>query len=77
MGATIGKLGGRAFVVALIGLVVVIVTATTNIEVSEDLKKTVIEAVMAIAGAHSVGRGIADGLSAGKTASAISTKDAG
>lgn len=71
MNAIIGKLGGRSFIVALVGLILVIVTATTGLEISEDIKKQVIEAIMLIVGIHSAGRGIADGLSGGKTSTTV------
>ena len=68
----IGKLGGRSFIVALIGLAAVIITATTGFQISEELKQTIITSIAAIVGAHSIGRGAADGLSGGKTASTTS-----
>jgi len=65
----IGKLGGRSFVVALVGLALVIVTATTGLQISDEIKNTIIQAITGIVAAHSVGRGIADGMSKGVTSS--------
>jgi len=65
----IGKLGGRSFVVALIGLILVILTATTGFDVKPEAQKWIIDAVSTILAAHSVGRGVADGLSKGATSS--------
>lgn len=69
MGSIIAKLGGRTFIVALVGLAVVMVTALTGFQISDDLKQTVITAIAGIVGAHSIARGAADGLSGGATSS--------
>lgn len=65
----IGSIGGKKFIVALLSLIAVVVTAKTGIEVNPDTLNKVIEAIGMIAGGFGVGQGIADGFSGGKTSS--------
>jgi len=58
----IGKLGGRKFLVAVVGLVGVVVAALTGFDL-DPYKETII----GVLGAFMVGQGIADGASGGKT----------
>ena len=64
MSSFLGKIGGRKFVVALLGLVGVVVAALTGLDI-EPYKET----VMGILGSFLIGQGLADGLSGGKTSS--------
>ena len=60
----IAKIGGRKFLVALLGLIGVIVAALTGFDI-EPYKETII----GIVGSYLVGQGVADGLSKGATSS--------
>ena len=67
--AILGKLGGRKFIVALVGLAAVVLTATGQFDMSPELQAKAVEAVMWITGLFAVGQGVADGLSGGRTSS--------
>lgn len=77
MNGIIGKLGGKKFIVAILGVVAVVVTATTGFEIPPETLNKVIEAIGMIAGGFGVGQGIADGFSGGKTSSVAASKDVG
>ena len=63
----IGKLGGRKFLVAVLGLIGVMVAALTGFDIAPYTTT-----IIGIAAPYLIGQGLADGLSAGKTAT---TKD--
>ena len=62
MKALIGKIGGRKFLVALIGLIGIVVAAVTGFDI-EPYKETIIGVI----GTYLLGQGISDGLSKGAT----------
>lgn len=64
MKAIVAKLGGRKFIVALVGLVIVIVDSLTGWDLTGQK-----ELLITILGGYLIGQGVADGLSGGKTSS--------
>ena len=60
----IAKLGGRKFLVAVLGLVGVVVAALTGFDISKYQ-----ETIIGILGTYLLGQGLADGLSGGATSS--------
>ena len=62
----IGKLGGRKFLVALITLVGVVIASLTGFDIGP-YKDTVTN----VLAAYLIGQGLSDGLSGGKTATAV------
>ena len=76
MNAFIGSIGGKKFIVALFGLIAVVFTAKTKIEVPPETLNTVLTAIATIVGTFGVGQGIADGLSGGKTSSVAANNEA-
>lgn len=71
MGNFIGSIGGKKFVVALLGLIAVVVSAKTGIDIKAETLDTIVTAIGTIAGAYVIGQGVADGLSGGKTSSVV------
>jgi len=65
MNTIIGKLGGKKFIVALLGLIAVVVAALTGYEIAPETLQT----VAAIVSSYLIGQGVADGFSGGKTSS--------
>ena len=65
----IASLGGRKFVAAILGVVAVLLTTKFGYELSEGLQTKIIESIGWIVGGYTVGQGVADGLSGGKTSS--------
>lgn len=63
----IGWCGGKKFIVAVLGVVAVVITARTGIDVPQETINKVVEAIGMIVGGFTVGQGVADGLSGGKT----------
>ncbi len=63
MKGLIGKLGGRKFIVAIVGLVAVIVDSLTGWDLTPHK-----EMIIGILGSYLIGQGVADGLSKGATA---------
>jgi hypothetical protein len=63
----LGKIGGRKFIVALVGLAAVVLTATGVFDVTPELQERVVTAIMWIVSAFAAGQGVADGLSGGRT----------
>jgi hypothetical protein len=64
-------LGGRKFVVALLALIAVPLSLHSGITLTPDMQEKILTTIATIAGAFSVGQGIADGLSGGKTSSVV------
>jgi hypothetical protein len=62
MKALIGKIGGRKFVVTLVGMVVVVVANLTGWDLAAH-QESIVKLIMVYVG----GQAIADGLSGGKT----------
>lgn len=67
-------LGGRKFVVALLGIIAVIVATKTGIEIKPEILEKLVTAIGAITGAYVVSQGVADGLSGGATSSVVQAK---
>ena len=63
MNSFIGKIGGRKFLVALVGLIGVIVAAVTGFDLAQHTTL-----IVGIVAPYLIGQGVADGLSKGATA---------
>jgi len=60
----ISAIGGRKFLVAVLGLIGVVVAATTGFDI-----EPYVETIIGIIAPYLIGQGLADGLSKGATAS--------
>lgn len=59
----LGKVGGRKFIVTILGLVAMIVNGLTGVDIDENT----IQMIAGIVASFVLGQGIADGLSKGAT----------
>lgn len=72
----IGWCGGKKFIIAILGVIAVVITARTGIDVPQETINKVVEAIGMIVGGFTVGQGMADGLSGGKTSTVAATPTA-
>ncbi len=72
----IGSIGGKKFIVALLGLLAVVFTAKTGIEIPAATQTQIFETIGLIVGGFGIGQGIADGFSGGATSSVAAANKA-